>query len=219
MAVVMNRAARRAAGKGTANKSMTVQVSNRIAVVPMAHVETYVEHEILREGSWGSHRRLIILRPPEDVGEASDDWWPTLLERMHETRRRKGMLPVPIDLDARQVLQLDVGLVDVTVSVEMPPGLPALPATEEDYDRALDENLRHFDAVCAGMLHDQMIVATVLHVFRPDGLPLLHYHNLIFGLRQEVRGDMDLLGPLDVEPLLKAFSKSGTMSIIGGMKQ
>ena len=49
--------------------------------------------------------------------------------------------------------------------------------------------------------------------------PLFHYHNLIFGLRQEVRGDMDILGPLDMEPLLEALSKSGPLAFIGGMKQ
>jgi hypothetical protein len=220
MAKVMNRAARRAAGKGRAYEpQIKVQVSNRIAVVPMAHVETYVEHEILREGSWGSRRRLIILRPPEDVGLASGDWWPTQLERMRETRRRKGTLPIEVDLGAGQVLELDVGLVDVTVSFDMPPCLPAMPATRDDYDRTLTENLHHFDAVCAGALHDQMIVATVPHVFRPDGSRLLHYHNLIFGLRQEVRGDLDILGPLDLEPLLKALAQTGPLSIMGGMKQ
>ena len=81
------------------------------------------------------------------------------------------------------------------------------------------ENFRHFDAVCAGALHDQMIIASVPHVFHSNGSVLFHYHNLIFGLRQEVRGDMDILGPLDMDPLLKALSRSGPIGIIGGMKQ
>jgi hypothetical protein len=42
---------------------------------------------------------------------------------------------------------------------------------------------------------------------------------LIFGLRQEVRGDMDILGPLDINPLLRAISKSGPINVVGGMKQ
>jgi hypothetical protein len=29
---------------------------------------------------------------------------------------------------------------------------------------------------------------------------IFHFHNLIFGLRQEARGDMDILGPLDIDP-------------------
>jgi hypothetical protein len=40
------------------------------------------------------------------------------------------------------------------------------------------ENFRHFDSVCAGALHDQMIIATVLHLFHSNGSPLLHDHNL-----------------------------------------
>jgi hypothetical protein len=100
-----------------------------------------------------------------------------------------------------------------------PPGLPPLlPTTRKELDMPFTENFRHFDSVCAGALHDQMIVATVLHVFHSDGSPLLHYHNLIFGLRQEVRGHMDILGPLDLDPMLTKLSKSGPLSIIGGMK-
>jgi hypothetical protein len=71
----------------------------------------------------------------------------------------------------------------------LPPGLPA----KAQYEEAFQNNFRYFHAVCAGALHDQMIIATYLHVFHADGWPLLHHHNLIFGLRQEARGDMGTL--------------------------
>jgi hypothetical protein len=93
-----------------------------------------------------------------------------------------------------------------------------IPTREEDWDRTLTENLRHLDSICAGAFHDQMILATTPHCFHSDGSLLLHYHNLIFGMRQEVCGDTDILAPLDMGPLLKALSKSGPVSIIGGMK-
>ncbi len=79
------------------------------------------------------------------------------------------------------------------------------------------ENALHFDSVCAGAVHDQMILANAQHRFHSNGTPLFHCHNLIFGMRHEVRGDMDILGPLDMDPLLKALAKSGPLRIIGGM--
>lgn len=216
MAEAMNRAARRAAGK----QRVTVRVRNQVAVVPMAHADTYIEHEIFSEGEWASGRHLILLRPSVAVGRADSHWWPTTLERMREARRRKGTLPMSIDVGTGPPMEIDIGLVDVTVFFQMPPGLPpSLPSTRDEYDMTLTENLRHLDSVCAGALHDQMIVATVMHTFHSSGSPLLHYHNLIFGLRQEVRGDMDLLGPLDLNPLLKALSQSGPLSVIGGRKE
>lgn len=215
MAEVMNRAARRAAGK----KKGTVSVRNRIAVVPMEHIETYFTHEIASEGQWASNRDLIILRPSVDAGRADSDWFPKTLERMRETRRRQGPLPIPIAIAEGREIEIDVGLVDVTVHFEMPSGIPPLPpTTRAELDSTLTENLRHFDAVCAGALHDQMIMATAPHFFRSNGSRLLHFHNLIFGLRQEVRRDLDILGPLDIDPLLKALIKSGPLSVIGGMK-
>ena len=222
MTEVMNRAARRAAGMAKAVKpSGSVRVSNRVDVVPMEHIETYYAHEIIREGKWGSNRKPIIVRPHEDVAKMADShWFSKTLDRMRQTRRRKGTLPTTVDLGGGETLMLDVGLVDVTVFFQMPPGQPPLlPRTQEEHSKAMAENFRHFDAVCAGALHDQMIIASVPHVFHSNGSVLFHYHNLIFGLRQEVRGDMDILGPLDMDPLLKALSRSGPLSIIGGMKQ
>ena len=71
MAEVMNRAARRAAGRHKMGRAgVTVHVRNRIDVVPMQHVETYLEHEILSEGKWASGRKLIVVRPSQDVGAA-----------------------------------------------------------------------------------------------------------------------------------------------------
>lgn len=210
---VMNRAARRAAGMG----KPSIRVSNRIDVVPMEHVATYMEHEILNEGPWFSNVPLVILQPAIDRGKADSGWWPKTLERMWETRTRKGTLPFTMDAGGRAV-EIDIGLVDIVVFFEMPHGMPSPQPRRADSDRLLTENLRHLDSVCAGGLHDQMIMATALHFFHSNGSRLLHFHNLIFGLRQEVRGNVDILGPLDMEPLLKSLAASGALNIIGGMK-
>jgi hypothetical protein len=218
MTDVMNRAARRAVGRVVAGR-VNVRVRNRIAVVPMEHVETYFTHEIASEGKWRNDVPIIILRPGVDCGTADSGWWPKTLARIRETRQRKGTIPVTISMGGSGDIELDVGLVDITVFFQMPPGkLSPLLKNKSEADRFLDENLRHLDSVCAGGLHDQMIIATAPHIFHSNGSLLLHYHNLVIGLRQEVRGNMDILGPLDIDPLLKALSKSGPLSIIGGMK-
>lgn len=218
MAEAMNRAARRATKAG--KTKVTVSVRNRIGVVPMEHVETYYTHEIASEGNWGSGRDLIIVRPPEDAGLADSLWFARTLDRMRVIRRRKGTIPMRVDIGEGQQIEIDVGLVDVTVFFQMPPGIPpSLPTTRDELDRTFTENFRHFNSLCAAALYDQMIMVSVPHFFHSNGSPLFHYHNLIFGLRQEVRGDMDILGPLDMDPLLKALSRSGPLSVIGGMRQ
>jgi hypothetical protein len=214
MAEVTQHAARQAASTTKA----TVRVRNR--VVPMEHAETYYAHEIASEGQWSSGHVPIIVRPPVDAGQSRSDWFANTLERMRETRRRKGVLPISVAVAGGDDIAIDVGLVDVTVFFEMPPGFPpSLPGTREEFDMALTENFRHFDLVCGGALHDQLIVATVPHFFHSDGSPLLLYHNLIFGLRQEVRDTMDILGLLDTDSLFKALSKSGHLKVIGGIKR
>jgi hypothetical protein len=212
MAGIKKRTARLAAHR------VNVEVRNHVSVVPMEHVETYFEHEIASEGKWKSDVTVIILRPAVDCGKAGSGWWPETLARMREARRRKGTIPVKIGMPGGSNCEFDVGLVDVTVSFSMPPAtLSALIKNKRKANRFFDENLRHLDSVCAGGLHDQMIIATALHIYHSSGSRLLHFHNLILGLRQEVRGDMDILGPLDMDPLLKALAKSGSLSVIGGM--
>lgn len=126
---VMNRAARRAAGR----KKEMVRVSNRISIVPMEHAETYLAHEIASEGKWASDVPLFIIQPEIDRGETDTGWFATTLERMRETRRRKGTLPVTIAMPSGSIIEMDVGLVDVTVFFEMPPDvLPLLPTSKDD---------------------------------------------------------------------------------------
>jgi hypothetical protein len=213
MEEVMNRAARRAAGMGQAKP--IIRVTDRVDVVPMQHVETFFNYEIAREGKWRSDVPVIIMRPEHDAGQADNGWFPKTLARMREARERKGTLPVRIG-----GTDVDVGLIDVTVFFQIMPGNKLVhPRTREESDKLFNENLIHLDKVCANALHDQMIIAIAQHIYHSNGSFLYHYHNLIFGLRQEVRGDMDILGPLEMEPLLKALSKSGPLSVIGGMKQ
>ena len=108
----------------------------------------------------------------------------------------------------------------MTVGFKIMPGnQPVRPRLREESDKLIRENMIHIDKVCADTLHDQMVIAVAPHVYRADGSYFYHYHNLIFGLRQEARGDMDILGPLDVEPVMRALSRSGGLDFIGGVKQ
>lgn len=115
MAEVMNRAARRAAGIGKAEP--TIQVTDRVSVVPMEHVESYVNYEILREGKWRSDVPLILMRPPHEAGRADSRWFSKTLARMREARQRKG--PMPIKMEG---MEIDVGLIDIIVSFRIMPG-------------------------------------------------------------------------------------------------
>jgi len=213
MTEVMNRAARRAARKGKAGP--TIEVTDRVSVVPMEHVETYFKYEVAREGKWRSGVPLVIIRPSHDAGRADSAWFPKTLQRLWEARKRKGALPVSVE-----GMEIDVGLIDIIVSFRIMPGNKlVLAQTDDEKNKLLRENLIHLDKVCGGTLHDQMIIALAAHIFRSDGELLFHYHNLIFGLRQEVRGDLDVLGVLDMQPLMKALSRSGGLDFIGGLKQ
>src|SRR5258708_2984644 len=123
----MNRAARRAGG----TKEHRVNVRNRVAVVPMEPSESYLTHQILNEGQWASDKHLIILQPSIDRGRADEDWVATMLERMREMRRMKGTLPIKVAFSKGEYAEIDVGLIDVTVFFQMPPGvLPTIPTRE-----------------------------------------------------------------------------------------
>lgn len=212
MAEVMNRAARRAAGMHKTQP--IIRVTDRVDVVPMEHVETFFNYEIAREGKWRSDVPLIIIRPKHQTGRADSSWFPETLARMREARRRKGALPVCVG-----GMEIDVGLIDVTVFFQLMPGSTLVrPRTREESDKLLHENLIHLDKVCGDAFHDQMILAISPHIYHSNGSFLYHHHNLIFGLRQEVRGDMDILGPLDMQPLINALGRSGGLNVIGGVK-
>ena len=185
----------------------------------MEHVESYFTYEIASEGRWRSNATVLIIQPKEDSGKPHSDWFPRTLERMRETRVRKGKIPFTIDV-AGVATEIDIGLVDIVVFFQIPPGsVRALLKSSGEPERFFQENLRHLDLLCKGKLHDQMMVATSPHFYRSDGSILFHYHNLIFGLQQEIRGDIDILAPLDFDPLLKALAKTGPLKVLGGMKQ
>jgi hypothetical protein len=99
-----------------------------------------------------------------------------------------------------------VGLVDIPITFEGPLELVAS-NLERRSSEFLDTNLRYLDGLFSGAFHDQMTLVTVLHAVRPDGTPSLHYHNLVFGLRKEIRDDGTLIGPLDLGPLITALGQ------------
>ncbi|WP_422927486.1 hypothetical protein [Singulisphaera sp. PoT] len=112
----MNRAARRAANRGRP----VIKVSNRIDVVPMEHVESYIAHEIESEGPWRSGVPPVILQPGIDRGMAPDGWMAQTLARMREVRLRHATVPFRMVVDGGGQIGIDVGLVDITVYFEMP---------------------------------------------------------------------------------------------------
>lgn len=215
MAKVMNRAARRAANSGMEKALPTIQVTHRVDLVPMEHMETFFKYEIAREGKWRNDAPVLILRPKHDAGLADSGWFPKTLARMWEVRQRKDAVPLSGD-----GMEIDLGLIDIIVFFELMPGNKRVhPQTAEDIETLRDENFNHLDKICGDSVHDQMIIAQVEHFYHSDGSYLCHYHTLIFNLRQDARGKFDVLRAPDLQPLLNDLRRGGNLNVIEGVKQ
>ena len=205
----MNRKARRAAGDVT----IKVKIDAAISVVPMEHVESYFNHEVAREGDLRrSAVPIVVVQPRSESGRADDDWFPRLLAQMRQARCDHGTIPVNIN-----GMEIDIGLIDMQVSFHAP-AEKLVRMRDEDKQQMTVENFRHFDQLCAGAFNDQMVMATATHAYRPDGSHLFHYHNLIFGLRKEIRDGREIVDPIDLEPLLKVLGTGRNIAFIGGIK-
>jgi hypothetical protein len=204
MAEVMNRAARRAA------KAAGSPVETGIYIVPMEHVEEYYYTQIAREGIWNDDPPVIVHRPVKQrqMFRADDAWLRHTLSQMREVRKGGTYRYVfPSEREGGQELDIDIGLIDVEVY------FPAY-AGRRSGSPMTDENFREADRLCGRQLHAQMVMATAVHQFRPDGSYTLHYHNLIFALRKQVEPD-EHIGTLDLLPLVKALGAGRKVNIVG----
>ena len=117
----------------------------------MEHVETYFTYEIASEGQWRSNVPLIILRPPEDSGKVPDGWFARTLDRMRETRARKGTLPITMKAGGIAT-EIDVGLVDIVVFFQMAAdNIPILRNSPGEAERVMQENFRQFEHLCRAL--------------------------------------------------------------------
>jgi hypothetical protein len=202
MVEVMNRASRRAAKAGRPKPEVGIYV------LPMELTEPYLLSNIVREGVWNEAPPVIVMRPKEEFGRADDAWFGRTLGQMRQVRK-PGTLRFCIGEDG---VDLDVGLIDIQVYFEAD-------AARRNSDRVsdsrfYDENFRLVDELTGGELHTQMVLATAVHRYRPDGSYGDHYHNLIFGLRRQIDGSREHLGVLDLVPVLKALGDGRTLNII-----
>jgi hypothetical protein len=188
--------------------------SGAVYVVPFSFIRSYLSHEIEDESFYRSGCRPIVLFPRVEAGEASKEWFETLLGEMEELHRRHprerletpGVSPVGGGVD--------VGLIDIPVTFRGPLGLVTSNLKRRPME-LFEENLRHVDALFAGTFHDQMTLVSVLHVFQPGGARQIHYHNLVFGVRREFRDGRVLVGPLDLKPMLDALTSELQLGVVG----
>ena len=201
-------------GNPREESARTIRVeSSRVYVVPYAAARTYFHAEIENEGSHRSGCVPLVLFPRSEAGEASKAWVDGIFAAMGEVRERHPHEALTLSSLSHNGAGVDVGLVDIPVTFRGPLDLVAS-NLEHRPDEFLGENLRHVEGLFAGMFHDQMTLVTVLHAVRPDGTPEFHYHNLVFGVRREVRGERTLVGPLDVKLLLDTLGRRLWLGVV-----
>jgi hypothetical protein len=204
------------AGK-TERPSIRVE-SSWVSVVPLAHMRSYFDREIEREGYHRSGCEPVVICPREEAGAGTQEWVEHIFASLDHVRQTYGDDAFEIAGLLSDGRAVDVGLIDVPVIFK-----GDLEVVKWNLGRRpmkfLDENLRHIDWLFAGTLHDQMTLATVLHVVLPDGSPCIHYHNLVFALRREFRPGQTLVGPLDLSPMLDALTRRLKPCVVAGQRE
>jgi hypothetical protein len=206
MTEVMNRAARRAA-KADRPRAARPSIETGIYVVPMHLVEGYYYTQIAREGIWNDDPPVIVHRPAEQMFRADDAWFRHTLSQMQAVRRPgTNRYVFPPEPDRNHEIDIDIGLIDVQIYFNAYAG-------RRGGSPLTDQNFQEADRLCGRQLHTQMVMATAVHWYRPDGSRTLHYHNLIFALRKQIDPD-EHIGVIDLLPLIKTLGDGRPMKII-----
>ena len=189
--------------------------SGAVYVVPFSHIRSYLAHEILSEAFYRSDCQPIVLFPQVEAGQASKEWFESLLDNMDELHRRRPReeleTPGVSPIDGGGV---DIGLIDIPVTFRGP--LPLVASNLKHHPtKFMEENLKHVDALFAGTFNDQMTLVSVLHVFKPGGERQIHCHNLVFGVRREFRDGRELIGPLDLTRMLVRLTSELRLGVVG----
>ncbi len=176
-----------------------IEIKAATAVVSMEKAESYYNDEVANEGYLRKCSPPIIMLPEEQAGDTvSDSWLSQIFEQMKEVRSLGLVKPLCLDIG----YNVDIGLVDIRVSFH---GFPQHihSSLQVNSNLFFEENARHLDLVSQGAIYDQMILVSAIHYFTPRGSFLLHYHNVIFGLRKE----KNLVGYLNLEDLLSKLER------------
>ena len=183
-----------------------------VTLVPMAHVKSYFEGEIASEGRHRSGVPIIVILPSVDAGKSSGlHWFADIHSQMRRVRKRQA--PPLFKLQNGQ--QIDVGMVDIQIALHAPSGM--IPHLIES-DTFTHENFEFLDYITGGTIHNQMVFASAFHNYHSDGSYHYHFHNLIFGLRKEVRESdrKESIGTMDLMPLLDSLNEHHDQHIVTG---
>lgn len=194
-------------------EAVGINVSSYTAVVPVEHAGLYLEVEVLSEGRWRDNVPLIVMLPWEERGRGGSEWAMDVLEDMQEVRRFDP--PEPLDVGADRV---DIGLIDVVVTLTGPPIETMVKLWKQDPMSFFQENARHIDMLLGPAMHDQMVYAAASHIYLNDGSHEIHFHNLLFNLRKEIRDGEHRIGRLDLLPVLERLKTRSRLFVSGGLR-
>ncbi len=209
MAEVMNRAARRAANRGT--EKTNIRVSSGVEIVPMEHAETYFLYEVLRDGP--DESLVIPLFPiAEGASPVTPEWFARTLEQMRNLRTD---YPPPL-IELPSVGPIDIGMIDIQVEFLGPPDKLRL-MLQQKARQFTSENWQHLSLLIPGCIDSHMVMTTTCHLHRSDGSFRLHYHNVIFGLQRRMQEGRPIISPFNMMPLLELLKKKRHFYVIQGL--
>jgi hypothetical protein len=192
------------------------EIETGIFVVPMELVGQYYATQIASEGPWHDDPPILVTGPPPGppgAFRADDAWFRHTLAQMRQVRRpgtKRYVFPREHDRDFE--IDIDVGLIDVQLYFEASPAGRFARSMDERHQQYTRNHAR-FVRLCGGQLHNQMVIATAVHQYRPDGSYAPHFHNVIFALRKQMEPD-EHIGILELLPVIKALGDGRTMNIM-----
>jgi hypothetical protein len=189
--------------------------SSSVCVVPFSHVRSYFRWEIESEGHHRTGCLPIVVSPQSEAGTGNQEWVEMIFASLDQGRLIHGRDAFETPNLLVDGTPVDIGLIDIPVKFKGNFNLVTSDLAHRS-SAFLDENLRHVDRLFAGTFHDQMTLATVLHVVPPDGSPCIHFHNLLFGIRREFHKGRMLVGPLDFRPMLQALTRKLELGVVAG---
>jgi hypothetical protein len=192
-----------------------VSMTSLVTLVPMPHVRSYFADEIASEGRWRSGVPIIVILPSGNADKpAPADWFPGIYAQMRQARR--GEAPPLYRL--RNGSRIDIGIIDIQIELHCrDEGM--IPHLIESGTFA-HENMAFLDHITGRRIHNAMVFAAAFHRHHSTGKPHYHFHNLIFGLRQEPGegGGAQRIGMIDLIPLIDALNERHDQNVVAGRK-
>ena len=194
-----------------------VSMTSIVTLVPMEHTQSYFTNEIASEGRWRSGVPIIVILPGNDAGtHTGPHWFNDLYSQMWRVREREA----PPLFKLRNGTDIDIGIVDIQIALHVPDGMEGMIPHLIESETFSHENFDFLDYVTAKKIHNRMVFASAFHNYHSSGSFHYHFHNLIFGMRKEIRetDEKESIGTIDLIPMLDALNEHHDQNVISGLK-